>query len=290
MTVHGEVNLEVGEPSVAVPAHGSSAFGAFRLAQVLLLGLTIAGVVVGLRVTVPGGSPPPETVAFALTLVWALVGFVDTGAADRAGSRVSPYHLLAGIDALVAMVALTAGRKAETLHATGAARGIATMAAIMVTAISFHFLLALPDGRLGDTARRTVVGVAYVAALGVGLGFVVIDRPFTVVDGATSWTLAALLAVAPMRARYAASIGARRERLQWFGVGVTLAATATLIVTVLHLLVGWPGALGAVAAGTTVLIPLGLLAGESGRVRPHGSRVLVQVLAVTGRVELLGPG
>jgi signal transduction histidine kinase len=287
MTVHGEVNLEMGDPAVTVSAPESTAFGTFRLLQVVLLVLTVAGVVVGLRISVPGGTPAPESVAFGLTLVWAVVGFVDTGARERAGTKTSPYHLLAGVDALVAMVALTAGRKAETLHASTTARDIATMAAIMVTAISFHFLLALPDGRLGDSVRRTTVSIGYLAAIGVGVGFVVADRPFTVVDGAISWTLAALVAIGPMRARYAASIGARRERLQWFGVGVTLAATATLVVTVLHLLVGWPGELGAVAAGTTVLIPLGLLAGESGRLRPHASRVLVQVLAIFGFVAVV---
>ena len=287
MTVHGEVNLEVGEPVVAVSAPPSTAVGGFRLLQVVLLGLTVAGVVVGLRISVPGGSPPVETVAFALTLVWALVGFVDTGARDRVGTWVSPYHLLAGVDALVAAVALTAGRQADTAHASGAARDLATMAALMVTAVSFHFLLALPDGRLGDSVRRTVVAIGYLAALGVGAGFVVAGRPFSVVDGAISWTIAALAAVAPMRARYAASIGPRRERLQWFGIGVTLAATGVLVVTVLHLLVGWPGPLGAAAAGITVLVPLGLLAGESTRLRPVGSRVLVQVLAVFGFVAVV---
>jgi signal transduction histidine kinase len=124
-------------------------------------------------------------------------------------------------------------------------------------------------------------------AAAVGLALVAADRPFTVTDGAISWTIAALVVIAPMRARYAASIGARRERLQWFGIGVALAATAALVVTVLHLLVGWPGQLGAVAAAATVLVPLGLLAGESGRLRPHGSRVLVQVLAVLGFVVVV---
>ena len=90
-----------------------------------------------------------------------------------------------------------------------------------------------------------------------------------------------------MRARYITSIGFHRERMEWFGIGVTLAATVALVATVLHLLVGWPGPLGAVAAGTTVLVPLGLLAGESRRLGPHGSRGLVQVLAVFGFVVVV---
>ena len=55
----------------------------------------------------------------------------------------------------------------------------------------------------------------------------------------------------------------------------------------LHLLVGWPGPLGAVVAAGTVLVPLGLLASESRRLAPHGSRLLVQVLAVLGFVVVV---
>ena len=288
MTVPGDVKLEVIEtPRVVESDAGAPAFGWFRLLHVALLGLTVAGVVIGLRVEVRGGIAPVDAVAFGLTLVWAVVGFVDTRARDRAGTKRSPYHLLVAIDALVAMVALTAGRKAETLHAAASARDVATLAAVFVTAISFHLLLALPDGRLHDSLRRGAVGVAYVAALGVGLGLVVTHHPFTVVDGAISWTIAGVLALAPMRVRYVTSIGHRRERMQWFGIGVTLAVTFALGSTVLHLLVGWPGPLGAVVAAGTVLVPLGLLASESRSLAPHGSRLLVQVLAILGFVVVV---
>ncbi len=288
MTVKGEMNLELAErPATAVAAPAASSLGLYRLLQVVILGLTVAGVVVGLRISVPGGIAPVDAVAFGLTIVWALVGFVDTRARDRAGSKVSPFHLIAAVDALVAMIALTAGRQAETLHGSGSARNVATIAAVMVTAISFHFLLALPDGRLHDSFRRTAVAIAYLAALGVGITLSLNHQPFTVVDSAISWAVAGVLAVAPLRVRYIASIGHYRQRMEWFGIGVTLAATVALVATVLHLLVGWPGALGAVAAGATVLVPLGFLAGESGRLGPHGSRGLVQVLAVFGFVVVV---
>ena len=149
---------------------------------------------------------PVDAVAFGLTVVWALVGFVDTRAPDRAGARMSPYHLLAsrrrarghgGAD----------GRAARRRRCTpsSSARDVATLAAVLVTAISFHFLLALPTA--GSTTRSGAAPsvVVYVAAVGVGIGLVVAHRPFTVVDGAISWTIAAVLALAPMRARYIAS-------------------------------------------------------------------------------------
>jgi signal transduction histidine kinase len=284
----GDVKLEVAEsPPVVGSGTDASPVGWFRFVHVLLLGLTIAGVVIGFRIVVPGGMAPVFAVAFGLTVVWALVGFVDTRARERTGNKLSPFHLLATIDAIVAMVALTAGRQAETLHPSASARDVATVTAVLVTAISFHFLLALPDGRLHDSLRRGAVEVVYVAALGVGLALAATHHPFTVVDGAVSWVIAAVLALAPMRVRYVASIGYRRERMQWFGIGVTLAATVALGATVLHLLVGWPGPLGAVAAGGTVLVPLGLLASENRRLSPHGSRGLVQVLAVMGFVVVV---
>jgi signal transduction histidine kinase len=283
MAVPNEVQMEVGSPppgAAAAPAAG--AFSSFRVVQVVLFGLTVAGVVIGWRITAPSGIAPASSVAFGLTLAWALVGLVDTRARQRAGSRASPFHLLAAVDALVASVALAAGREAETAHASGSARDIATLAALVVTAISFHFLLALPDGRLHDSVRRVMASAGYLVVVAVGLVFVVDQRPLSLVDGVVTWTIAGVLAIAPLRSRYIRSIGYHRERMEWFGIGVTLAATVALVATVLHLLVGWPGQLGAVAAGATVLVPLGLLLAENKRVRPHASRGLVQVLAVFG--------
>ena len=242
VTVGGEMKLEVAErPAVTAPAPAATAFGSFRLLQVLILGLTIAGVVVGLRISVPGGIAPVNAVAFGLTVAWALVGIRRHPCPGPHRLEGVPLPSPRGSGRLRGDVALTAGRQAETAHASAVARDVATIAAVAVTAISFHFLLALPDGRLHDSFRRTTVVIAYVAALGVGIGLILDHQPFTVVDGAISWAVAGVLAIAPMRARYIASIGYHRERMEWFGIGVTLAATVALVATVLHLLVGWPG-------------------------------------------------
>ena len=49
------------------------------------------------------------------------------------------------------------------------------------------------------------------------------------------------------RLRYLRLGGRDRERMQWLGAGLVLAADAALVSGVLHLLVGWPGAVAAVA-------------------------------------------
>jgi signal transduction histidine kinase len=282
MTVRDDVQVEADHRSALALPPSRSPLGSFRLLQLLLFGLTLACVVIGWRIAVPHGTAPASSVAFALTLAWALVGIVDTRVREHGGSKASPFHLLAASDALVAAVALTAGRKAEVVHASSTTRDVATLAALVVTAISFHFLLALPDGRLRDNVRRALAVGGYLVVVAVGLLFVVDHRPFSLADGAISWGIAGALAIAPMHSRYVGSIGYHRERMEWFGIGVTLAATVALVATVLHLLVGWPGQLGAVAAGATVLVPLGLLAGENKKMGPHASRGLVQVLAVFG--------
>ena len=59
----------------------------------------------------------------------------------------------------------------------------------------------------------------------MGIGLSLNHQPFTVVDSAISWAVAGVLAIAPLRVRYIASIGYHRERMEWFGIGVTAAAT-----------------------------------------------------------------
>jgi hypothetical protein len=246
---------------------------------VFVVTLVIAGI--GIRVHVPGGIAAVNAAAFAVTAVWALVGFVNVHAPERAPGQFSPFHLLVGADALVAAVALATSRMALTGHhpSGGAARDVATIASVLVTAISFHLLLALPDGRLPGRARGGVVLTVYAAALIAGIVLAFGHHTFSVVDGAVSWTLAAAVAAAPMRLRYAQALGHDRERLQWFGIGT--------VATVLHLLLGWPGPLAAVVVGGSTLIPLGLLLGESRRLAPHGSRMLVQTLSVFGFIVVV---
>ena len=264
-------------PAVTAPAPPATSFGSFRLLQVLILGLTIAGVVIGLRISVPGGVAPVNAVAFGLTVVWALVGFVDTHARDRTGSKVSPFHLIAAVDAFVAMIALTMGRQAETVHTSTGAHDVATVAAVAVTAISFHFLLALPDGRLHDSFRRTTVRHRLPRRARCG------DRaehqPPALHGRGQRHQLGHRRGVGDrtLRVRYIASIGYLRDRMEWFGIGVTLAATVALVATVLHLLVGWPG-------------PLGAGRGGSHGARSHSGSSPARARGWTARKPGVGPG
>ena len=70
--------------------------------------------------------------------------------------------------------------------------------------------------------------------------------------------------------------------MQWFGIGRCWPRTPPLVAAVLHLLVGWPGPVGAVAAAATVAVPAGLVAGTSAQLAPLAGRVLVHVLSLAG--------
>ena len=89
-------------------------------------------------------------------------------------------------------------------------------------------------------------------------------------------------ALPAVRLRYLAASARDRQRMQWMAAGGMLAADSALVVVVLHVLVGWPGPVAAVAAGCGAFLAFGMMAGELRSLGPYGGRVLVQVLSIAG--------
>jgi signal transduction histidine kinase len=267
-------NAAVGDHAATAPPRGSSA--ARRLvAGVLVPLITIVIVVLGLRTA--GPLPAVQAVAFGLVVVGALSGAILA----RSAQRVALWQVAFG--ALAASVALTAARLGSQPGGHHqAARGVATFAVPVVIAVSVNMLLALPDGRLTSRARRIGTGIAYAAAAAVGLALAVAGRPFPAWAAAVAWTLAVACALPAVRVRYLAASARDRQRMQWMAVGAVLAADSALVVGVLHVLVGWPGPVAAVAAGCASLLAFGMMAGELPSLGTYGGRVLVQVLSVAG--------
>ena len=267
-------NAAVGDHAAAAPPRGSST--ARRLVAGVLVPLaTIVIVVLGLRTA--GPLPAVQAVAFGLVVVGALSGAILA----RSAQRVALWQVAFG--ALAASVALTAARLGSQPGGHHqAARGVATFAVPVVIAVSVNMLLALPDGRLTSRARRIGTGIAYAAAAAVGLVLAVAGRPFPAWAAAVAWTLAVACALPAVRVRYLAASARDRQRMQWMAVGAVLAADSALVVGVLHVLVGWPGPVAAVAAGCASLLAFGMMAGELPSLGTYGGRVLVQVLSVAG--------
>ena len=270
------MNGVMGSPPAALPAAGSTPRRI--VAGLLLPTAAIALSAAGLRISVPGGVSALAAVTAGLVMAWALCGAVMA----RAPERTPQWQLAAG--ALAASVATSAGRLAD--QASGSqhriALVIASLAAPLVIAISVHLLLALPDGRLYSRVRRVGAVLVYALAVGAGSVLAVTGRQVPAAAGALVWSLALVCTLPAVRLRYDTSVGRDRERLQWAAIGTVLAGTAALYAAVLYLLVGWPAPIASVAAGATVLIPLGLLAGDLPQLGPYGGRLLVQVLAIAG--------
>ena len=273
----GAMNPTVSEPAATVPPPGG---GRARriVAGLLVPAATVATVVIGIRTPVPGGISALLAVAFGLVLLGAVSGAILA----RTPQRAALWQVALG--AGVASVALAAARIGD--QATGgphqAARDVATLAVVLVIAIWVHMLLALPDGRLGSRARRIGAGLAYAVAAAAGLALVIGGRPLPAWAAALAWTLATACALPAVRLRYLAAAARDRQRMQWVAAGAIVAADAALVTAVLHVLVGWPGPVAAVAAGCAAFLALGMMAGESGPLGPSGGRVLVQVLSVAG--------
>jgi signal transduction histidine kinase len=271
----------------AAAARASDRYGARHLVPRLLAPLAaVAVAAIGLRV--PGGWPATDRVAFGLAIAWALAGIagpVPGRTSGQHGRRPLGLGLLAALGGLVAATALAAARIAAqdgTADQHQTARAVATLAAPLVIAVSFHFLLALPDGRLVRSGRRILAVLGYVSALGTGAGLAVAHRPFTVLAGAFVWPLALVCALPAARMRYVRTVGHDRERMQWLGTGLLVAAEVALLSVVLHLLIGWPDPAGAVAAGAAVAVPLALVLAEWPTLAPYGGRILVHAITAAG--------
>jgi signal transduction histidine kinase len=271
------MNSTLHDPAVVIPPRGGTAVRR-TVTGLVVPAATIVVALAGLHAAVPGGISALLAVGFGLVIAAALSGAVTAYAPER-----SPQWQVA-FASLAAAVALSAARIAD--EGSGgkhqAARGAATIAVLLTIAISFHLMLALPDGRLGSRARRVSAGTGYAAALGAGLTLAIARHPFPPGAAALTWSLAVACALPAVRFRYLASAGRDRQRMQWIAVGSALAAQTALIAVVLHVLVGWPAPVAAVAAGCAVFLPLGMMAADVRGVGAYGGRVLVQVISVAG--------
>ncbi len=271
-------------PVVSPPVGAATArTGGLGTLAWLLSGLAVAAAVVGASVHAPGRLTPTQACALAVALVWAAVGPVAFG---RLGRRVSPHpvpRLLISAGALGAAVTVAATRWAGVDGPHRAlARSLTALVGLLTVAVVWHFVLALPLGRLTSPTRQGVVLVGYGAALAAGAVLAAEGREVAAGSVAVAALVVVVVALPALRARYLTSTGRDRERLQWLAVGAVAAADAAVLMAVLHVLVEWPGPLAAVVVGATVAVPLCLVAADAEGLAPSGGRVLVQVLAVAG--------
>ena len=271
-----------------VGRRASSGSRPWRALAVLMVAATVAAATVGLGVRVRGGIAAVEVAAFVLALAWTAVGAVALRR-SKEDTRTGSYHLLVTASALVATSALAAGRivQSEAPHPHALSRDCASVATVLVAAMTLHVLLSLPDGRLAGRARTALCMTGYAAAVAFGITLLARGEQVSPLECGVCWSIVVACALGPLRSRYAKAEGPGRERLQWFALGAVASGGVAMVAAVLHLLVGWPQSLAPVALSSVVLVPAALIASATTLSGPHTGRILVRSVAVFGLAAMV---
>ena len=238
---------------------------------------------------------PLLLVPLALALVgvgWARVGDADT-------ARLMTSLLV--VAWLIAGAVLHARRPREPLGvlllvvATGAALGTAATAAsgplgelvtrVVAATLPFaglHVLVTLPDGTFAARSHRTVVLAGYATGAIVGLLLWAARPSLPWWPIALEVVLAGLVGFPMANARYRKAAVRERQRMQWFGCALAIAAEVAVVVTAMRVLVSWPEHVVPTIAVATLLLPAALVATASGRWVGRADRVLTYCVSLAG--------
>jgi signal transduction histidine kinase len=223
------------------------------------------------------GTARLQAIRIVLVAVWGLVGVALSLRRPQ-----EPLGLIVLAGTLVGAVAVaTSG--ALVAEPGGTAAELARALAVgLLPAIALHVVVVLPDGRLARRSHRTLVIAAYVAGVVAGL-VVFAGRPAVPLWlVATEALVAGAVAFGVSNARYVLVRGRARQRMQWFGLGVTLAAEIVLVTVALRVFVGWPRPLAEVVTAATVLVPLSFVPCLFQRLLGHVDKMLGQAVSLTG--------
>jgi signal transduction histidine kinase len=271
--------------TAAAPAPATTASSGRRLlvSGLAAVVLALAG---GASVLLAGTADDPgvhdgdvrlQALRIALVLTWGAVGVALS--LRRPAEGLGPVVLGGTIVGTVAVAASGA-----LLEQTGrpAAEIALAMAVTLVPAVALHVVVVLPDGRFARRSHRTLAITGYVTAVACGL-VAVAARP-----GVPLWLLAGealvagLAGLAVSNARYLGSRGEARQRMQWFGLAVVVAAEIMLVAVALRLFVGWPRLLAEIATAAALLVPLSFVPCLVKRLLGHVDRLLGQAVSLTG--------
>ena len=226
---------------------------------------------------IPADDVPLQAIRIGLVAVWGLVG--GALAVRRPHEPLGLLLLagtLVGASAVVASAALRAG------HGGTVAELVRALAVGVLPAVALHVAAVLPDGRLARRSHRTVLVGSYAVALAAGIGSASErpDLPLWVV--VVEALLAAVIGVNISNARYVRARGQARQRMQWFGLAITLAVEVVLVAVALRIFLDWPRPLPEIATAATILVPLSFVPCLFPRMLGHVDRLLGEAVALTG--------
>ncbi len=255
----------------------------------------------------------PATLLAVVALVAASAGLVIAGAEDALGSADVLRWLLvaawAGAGVLLAvrpalvplgtlLLAAAALGSGAVLGAAGhadgwigpggaAARAGEHLGLCLLLAVALHVLLALPRGHLTTRTRRTTALIGYGLAVVAGASLWALDVGATALVCWVGWTLVVALGAPAAHRGYLTSAGADRQRLQWLGCGLAVAAEVVVVVAAFHALLDWPDDAMVAAGAATLLVPVALGASTSPHLLGRVDRLLVHTVSVAGLTSVV---
>jgi signal transduction histidine kinase len=219
-----------------------------------------------------------------LAIAWALAGVVITVRQHCPASSI--VHAFAAVTA-VGSLAWALNASSDLSGAESFAADLAQRLAVTVTsALIFHLLMTLPDGRLSRPSHRSYVIGGYSIAVATGCALMA-DRSDVVIWPVALLWIAALFASPVAHANYRAAGVVDRRRMQWVGWAAVVAAEVAIVSVALSLLTDWPHHDAEVALAATGLVPLALAAGSVPRLLARVDRMLTHTVSLAGLTALI---
>jgi signal transduction histidine kinase len=226
-----------------------------------------------------GGLDATEWVPVLLTLAWASSGAAL--ALRRPGERMGVLILFASLLGAIATLA-TAVAERETGIARDVAELARAMSVALLPAAGLHVLLALPDGALASRALRRTAMAAYVVGAAVGVLLWSRQPSFPAWPVVLETVLAGAIGVGRSHERYVRASALERQRMQWVGIALTVAAEVVIVVMAMRVLLDWPPHVITVAALATLPVPIALALGSSRRFAAAAGSSLTHAISLAG--------
>jgi signal transduction histidine kinase len=276
-TSAGAASAATTATAAAGPGRRRLTFALAAVALALVIGASVLLAGAADAAGVHDGDVRVQGLRIALVAVWGAVGVALSlrRPAEGQGPLVLAGTIVGGIAVLAASALLDD-------PARSAAQIVLALAVTQLPALALHVVVVLPDGRFARRSHRTLVIAGYVTALACGL-VAVAARP-----GVPLWLLASEAVVAATagvvvsNGRYLNTRGEARQRMQWFGLAVTIAIEIMLVAAALRLFVGWPRLLAEIATAAALLVPLSFVPCLVKRLLGHVDRLLGQAVSLTG--------
>ena len=270
------------------PQAGAVGPPALKPAWGTLVGAAAAGLAIAALVVAAGvdGPTPTQIIGAALIALWSAAG-VALGVGRRQ-SRLGSIVLAGAVVGGVLCLAQSLVDKAAFDGSTDDVAAIALRLSLsLLPALTLHFFVALPDGRLTTRGRRRGVAAGYVISIAAAAALCIDLAETPAWPIVVLWTAAFCASIPAASLRYRTAGAIDRRRIQWIGLGLMVSIEGILVTVVLDLLTEWPNDPGAVALAMTGLVPIAIIAGTLPRLVTHVDQLLTRIVALAGLTALI---